>query len=456
MSKSEAQGKYRRIDVNDRAYIQQALNQGMAVNKIAEQLDKSPSSIKREIERNCEIEPSSGNDCLNKKGCKERNACIRACNKKLCRTCSKCYKDDQCRNYIKAYCETLMSKSPHVCNGCKSRYTCPFEKLIYKGGIAHKKALQNQQDKVRPFFSSEEEIKLIDELISPLIKNGMSPEAALSTVRDRINISLSTLYRMIDACVLEVRNGDLPEKVGRRRRNPGKPKEKPSHSVLTIDKKNRTYRDYREYIAEHDVFTVQMDCVEGRKTETEAILSLHWVIFHMQLYFMLPAHDAANVVKMLDIIEKHIGLNLFRECIPLILTDNGEEFTDIEGMERSCTVPGEQRTMIFFCEPNRSDQKGSCEVNHRLLRRIIPKRTSYEDKRNMPIHGFRQYHMTIISNHINSYPRPDMNYMPPYAVAMPVLPKEFFDNLGLELIPCTDVILKPSLVYTKNNPSGNF
>ncbi len=143
---------YQRIDVNDRAYIQQALNNKMPVNKIAEQLGKNPSSIKREIERNREIEPPSGNDCLNKKSCKERNACKKMCNQKLCKFCDDCYKDDQCQNYIKGFCETLIDRSPHVCNGCKSRYTCPYEKYVYKGGVANKKATQKQKDKIRQFY----------------------------------------------------------------------------------------------------------------------------------------------------------------------------------------------------------------------------------------------------------------------------------------------------------------
>lgn len=442
---------YQRIDVNDRAYIQQALNNKMPVNKIAEQLGKNPSSIKREIERNREIEPPSGNDCLNKKSCKERNACKKMCNQKLCKFCDDCYKDDQCQNYIKGFCETLIDRSPHVCNGCKSRYTCPYEKYVYKGGVTNKKATQKQKDKIRQFYSTNEEIKLIDELISPQILNGLSPEIALSAVRDKISISLSTLYRMIDAGVLTAKNIDLPEKVGRRKRRPKKTKEKPAYTILSIEKKGHMYDDYLKYIAENDVVTVQMDCVEGRKTESEAILSLHWTAYHMQLYFMLPIHNAVNVVEVLDNIEQRIGLEIFRECMPIILTDNGEEFTDIDGMERSITISGEKRTTIFFCEPNRSDQKGSCEVNHRLLRRIIPKKTSYNDTRNMPIHGLNQQHLTLISNHINSYARPDMNYIPPYVSARPVLPEEFFDRLGLQLIPYTDVILKPSLVYTKEN-----
>ena len=450
--KSEKPNKYHRFDLNARVTIQQGLNNGMKVSDIAKQLDVSPSSVKREIERNREYIESSGNDCIDRKKCQERNACKKKCNHYLCKHCKTfdCYDGEHCTNYIKGYCERLISKAPHVCNGCKSIQSCTYEKYVYKAGIANKNAHQAQQDKICPFHASDEKIKQIDELISPLIKNGMSPEVALSSVQSVVGISLSTLYRMIDASMLTARNCDLPEKVGRRkRRPPKKPMNKDVYTVLKEEKKGRTYQDYLDFISSHNVFTVQMDCVEGRKTDPEAILSLHWVESHMQLYFLLPIHDAANVVEMLDIIEGRIGLNVFRVCLPLILTDNGEEFSNIEDMEQSYTVPGERRTRIFFCEPNRSDQKAECECNHKLLRRIIPKRTSYDDPRNMSIHGLKQYHMTLISNHINSYARPDMNYLRPYDMARGVLPEEFFDNLGLETIPITDIILKPSLIYHK-------
>ena len=169
----------------------------------------------------------------------------------------------------------------------------------------------------------------------------------------------------------------------------------------------------------------------------------------MQLYFIMESHDAANVVRTLDIIEEALGLELFQECLPLILTDNGEEFTDIEGMKRSYTCPGAKRTRVFFCEPNRSDQKGSCERNHRLLRRIIPKYTDYNDTRNRSIQGLMQSDMTLVTNHVNSYPREDMNYLSPYAMAGAVLPDDFFILLGLEVIPQDRIMLKPELIYHK-------
>lgn len=38
-----------------------------------------------------------------------------------------------------------------------------------------------------------------------------------------------------------------------------------------------------------------------------------------------------------------------------------------------------KRRKIFYCEPGRSDQKGSCEVNHELIRRVLPKGISFDN-----------------------------------------------------------------------------
>ena len=91
-----------------------------------------------------------------------------------------------------------------------------------------------------------------------------------------------------------------------------------------------------------------------------------------------------NVLRnFLTVLRKKIGKELFAICFPLILTDNGHEFSDIDGLENS--LFGGKRTRIFFCEPNRSDQK----------RTILPKGTSFK--------SLTEYDALLITNHINSY-----------------------------------------------------
>ena len=127
----------------------------------------------------------------------------------------------------------------------------------------------------------------------------------------------------------------------------------------------------------------------------------------------------------------------------LILTDNGHEFTDILGMERS--IFGGKRTKIFFCEPNRSDEKGNCENNHKYIRYIIPKGYSLEP--------YSQMDISIMMNHINSFKRKSIYGRSPYEMAMAVLPSDFFILLGLEIISPEKVILTPSLLSQKQTAS---
>ncbi len=424
------------------------LDQKVPVSRIAKELGKPISTITREIKRNSKVVASKKNDCLNRKKCHERRACERKCDNRLCKFCKSLGHDEDCRSvcsdYLRPYCDTL-ENSPYVCNGCPKLSSCPREKKLYNYRSADDKYHAKQRDRSTGFNITEEEFKKLNKMISPLIQNGHSPYAAIQEVRAQgITTSVATLYTIIDSGILNARNMDLSEKLSRHRPKK-KRKSKDAYAVLTKEKIGHMYSDYLEYISKYDVFTVEMDCVEGKRSDNNAILTLHWKECHMQLYFMLDRHDPAHVVEMLDRIETQFdSLDLFRECFPLILTDNGEEFTEIKGMERSCLVPRKKRTHVFFCEPNRSDQKGFAERNHRLLRMIIHKRKSIKD--------LIQSDMTLASNHINSYLRKSLGNECPYDIAARTLPEDFFGHLGLEKLPPEQIILKPSLLGLEEKP----
>lgn len=187
----------------------------------------------------------------------------------------------------------------------------------------------------------------------------------------------------------------------------------------------------------------QMDCVEGIRDESCAILTLHWAEVKMQLGFYLDSKDSWHVVGIFDEIEELLGAELFKLMFPIVLTDNGVEFYDIIGMERSIFDSNVKRTHIFFCEPNRSDEKGACENNHKRVRDIFPKSTS--------LAGFTQKEITLAFNNINSYRRNSQFGKCPYELAMQIFPEEFFDLLGLYQIKDTEVELTPNLIKKYRN-----
>lgn len=68
----------------------------------------------------------------------------------------------------------------------------------------------------------------------------------------------------------------------------------------------------------------------------------------------------------------------------MILTDNGSEFSSPMAIEFS-PVNKERRTWGFYCEPNAAWQKGNIENNHTNLRRILPRKTSFNRKMNISL-----------------------------------------------------------------------
>lgn len=157
---------------------------------------------------------------------------------------------------------------------------------------------------------------------------------------------------------------------------------------------------------------------------------------------------AYNVVSVLNYLEDLLGSEMFAAIFPVILTDNGSEFTDIIGMETSLYCKN-KRTKVFFCDPNRSDQKGSCENHHKFIRYVIPKGTALAD--------YNQSEITHMMNHINSYKRKALFGKSAYDMAYAVLPHEFFEKLGLDRIPPDTINLTPRFIidfrHSKRNTS---
>lgn len=431
-----AKSKTTHLTLEDRSKIEYGLNKGHSIREISKEINKSPSSVLREINRNRTYEITTLNACAHLKKCYRRNACGNmTCNlicSKKCR--SSCFKE--CHFYEKYTCARLQ-KSPYVCNGCSSFSLgrCRFDQIIYSAKAAHKKYRDTLVDRRAGFDLTLEELLYIDKIVSPLVKQGQSPYHILQS--QQLNISLSTLYRIIESGEIDARNIDLSEKVRRKPRKSSRRKKSDIISQIREAKLGHLYHDFIDYLNESDTFYVEMDCVEGKMNENPALLTLHYPSFHFQYALYLPKQDSASVVNALNDIEECIGTDMFSRMFPVILTDNGHEFSDVSGMQTSCIDPALQRTKIFFCEPNRSDEKGSCENNHKMIRRVIHKGSSLLNYTNTDI--------VLMMNHINSYRRKSALGKSAFDLVEGVFPQEFLDILGCYRIPDNEIILSPKL-----------
>lgn len=421
----------------NREDIEKFLKANFKFYQIAEQLQKDSTTISKEIKRyKIEHKPSNFNNktnfCKHKSRCNLKNICNSNCHSE-CKTCGKC--NDVCNQYEKDICEKLL-KPPYVCNGCNSYAQCRKIKYIYSASEAQKKYEAILVSSREGINISENNLRKLDDLISPLIKQGQSIKLIYRNHKDEIPCKINCLYNYIDAGLLSVKNIDLPRRVRYKVRKKNEPTKKKDYSYRI----GRTYEDFQNLLKEVPyAHIVEMDTVIGKSEKGKTLLTLLFREFNFMIARLLPDKTANSVKNELDNIERLIGSKLYKRLFKYILTDNGGEFQRPEELEIS--INGTKRSSIYYCEPNRSDQKAKAEKNHEYIRYIIPKGKS--------MNRYVQADIDLMMSHINSTAREVLNFAIPYDMATLYVGKTALKKLGFLKIKPDDIILKPYLINNK-------
>lgn len=407
----------------DRNTIEKELNEGTSLKQIGIIVNKHRSNISREIKNHRIIKNTGGigrkfNNCAKRKTCPYRGS---NCNIKFC------------TEFVEEKCE-LLNKPPYVCNGCKKKNSCTLSKWFYDSIYADNEYKNNLVEARSGVVIDESEISYLNEILNPLIiEKGQSIHHAIVNNKNLIMHSESKIYKLVDLGVLDIKNIDLPRKVRYRNRHK-------KATVYKVDKnclENRTYEDYQKYIMENpDTPIVQMDSVEGIKGG-KVLLTIHFVNCSFMLAFIREHNNSQSVIDIFNYLQNILGIDKFKELFVIILTDNGSEFSNPKEIEFDMET-GEERTKIFYCHPSSPNEKGSCEVNHELLRRILPKGTSFNN--------LTQYDINKIMSHINSYKRKKLNDVSPYTLFSTIYGKETVDKLNIEEISPNDINLSSNLI----------
>lgn len=427
--------KAKHLTLTDRATIKAMLDLGESFKKIAKALGHHCSTISREV-RNRLVFKKTGcfghafNDCKNRFNCTLSKLCENpSCRSRKCRNCASCSK--YCAYYEKETCEKLL-KPPYVCNGCEKRNRCTLEKKIYSAVIADKDYKMTLSENRSGISISEEEAMSLDSVISPLLCNGHSPHHICSKNRPQVMVSERTLYNYIDAGIFSARNIDLPRKVRFKPR-------KTVNDSFKVDRScriGRTYKDYMEYMENFpDAPVVQMDTVEGKKGG-KVLLTLHFLNSSFMLIFLRDRNTSASVSEIFDRLYLELGSESFMKLFPVILTDNGSEFSDPLRIEKD--TQGNERSRIFYCDPSSPFQKGAIENNNGLIRRILPKGESFD--------SVSEEQVLLVMNHINSYGRGNLNDKSPHEVFSLFYGQTVLDRPGAVLISPNKIILTPNLL----------
>lgn len=120
----------------------------------------------------------------------------------------------------------------------------------------------------------------------------------------------------------------------------------------------------------------EMDSVMGPVGTKAALLVLTERLTRWGLVIRVPDHTAESVVRALNRLERKMGKR-FREVFRTITVDNGSEFMDCAGLQRSYRLKG-PRTKIYYCHPYSPQERGSNENMNRILRRWFPKGTNFD------------------------------------------------------------------------------
>lgn len=270
------------------------------------------------------------------------------------------------------------------------------EETRYSSDLGQKNHDWNAQGKGRNIKIGNDR-PLAEYIEGKIIEDKYSPEAALAAAAESgieftTSISVRTLYRYIDKGIfLKLTNKDLPVKGKRKKHNKRVKVQKRASAGESVE--NRP-----DEVKNREVFGHwEMDTVKGKQGVTKScMLVLTERKTRDEIIVKLPDQKAASVVEAIDRLERKWG-DMFTKVFRSITVDNGVEFSDYEGLERSVLHEGEKRTFAFYCHPYSSWERGTNENNNRLIRRHIPKGEDFDEKQERDIE--------YIENWINNYPR---------------------------------------------------
>ena len=385
--------KHKHLTLSDRNDIQLGLERGETFKAIGHLILKDPTTVSKEVKRNRQARDSTSNNL----------------------PCP------------------LLDKAPFVCNGCpKRRQNCGYQKIFYLAKQAQKQYEQTLVEAREGTPLNSQTFWDMDKIISDGVKKGQHIYHILKT--HNLDVSSSTVYRHIRKGYLSIAPIDLARavKFKERRKNklPSIPKEA---------KKGRSYEDFQNYLSLNQLnYWLEMDTVMGRMGG-KVLLTFNLSFCNFIFARLLDNKTALEVTKHLYDIKNtlHQADKDFFQLFPVILTDNGGEFARVDDIEMD--VRGESK--LFFCDPNRSDQKGRIEKNHTLIRDILPKGTYFDN--------LTQEDINLICSHVNSVKRAALNGKSAYELFTFTYGEEISKLLGISKIPAEDVCQSSKLLQHK-------
>lgn len=294
----------------------------------------------------------------------------------------------------------------------KKKKVITFE---YESTEANEKALKKQKEKGTSRIKLLYNKQLIKEVNRLLKEEGKSPDIVAYKIRENktfnVKVSTNTIYDGIRKGYLEVSTKDRKRMKDKSRRC------RVERNKIPESKKDRSIELRPDYINNRKEFGhFEMDLVLGKQgKDTECLLTLTERKTRFEIVIKLNNKSSSEVIGAINSIKEHLK-GYSSEIFKSITTDNGSEFSRYEEIEE---ILG---TMIYFCHPGASYEKGTNERHNGMLREYIPKGSD--------ISKYSAEDLDRIVSKLNDLERKKLNYYTPY---MKIL--EEYDSIeGTELL----------------------
>lgn len=375
--------KNKHMQLEDRIEIQECLCKGMTFKAIASRIGKDQTTVSKEVK-------------------------LHAIDYENCFTKTR----DTCPKLLKA---------PFVCNGCEKQNhaNCIYPRRKYSARNAQKEYETVLVESREGIPLNKEEFYDNERIISEAVKSGQHIYHAIQA--NNLTVSKSTVYRHINHGYYEISPIDLPRAVKFKPR-----KQKTVEYVPKGIKVNRSYEDFLSFMEENPgCCYVEMDTVIGTRGG-KVIMTFQFANPDFMFGLLLDDKSAAEAAAKIQMLKRTLADAgfCFSQIFPVLLTDNGGEFSNVFAFEND--LSGNKETSVFFCDPNCSWQKPHVEKNHTLFRDIVPKGSSFD--------SFTQDTVNLIFSHVNSVKRKQFNGKSAFQMFSFLYSPELAHTLGIKEI----------------------
>ena len=289
--------------------------------------------------------------------------------------------------------------------------TYTYYKTVYSADLHYEIYLQNRANCGRhPKWVETDEF--IDWADHKMLEEKWSPDVVVQKAKENFPESIvpstSTLYNWIDSGIMQTKNIDLLEKVGRKSRTT-KGRSRRNVKVLgtSIEERPKSVDDRQEF------GHWEIDTVAGNIDADEPVLlTLVERKTRFEKIFKIAGQRAVEVDRTLKaFIQKLNGLE--GQIFKTVTSDNGSEFATLSQLTTE--------TDVYFCHPYASYERGTSENQHKIIRRFLPKHQSLKKVKDTQVQRIQRW--------MNDYPRRILDYKTHHQAFVQELTK-----LDLELV----------------------